>query len=220
MELMSMDEDDLRTMLPMLDAESGKMVRAVLAMRTTKKMQSRQKEWLEEQMPENMKRPYAVAIKQERDGPAFGGTAIVEEGHRLPGSRKLLPGEVVVVDIDKPLIQRLLARGIIELSEDTITRPIVYPTSSYADYCNPNRVEVHAERDPLRAEQAAEDMEPLVLEIRAQYARCRGVRSEEASSELDKQVKAFEIKQTAATIVAQEENEKPSVRRRAPKPGK
>lgn len=102
--------------------------------------------------PVNMQAPLAVKIREWNGTPMVGGCHLTA---RVPGARKLLPGEVVVVDARDPDMAAILEKEVLQITRDKPNRPVVFDSKSTAKWTDRLVVHsTHAQRDPQSVELA------------------------------------------------------------------
>lgn len=87
--------------------------------------------------PKNMQQPIRLTIvKDTRGDPASAGVFMTV---KVPGARKLQPGEVVVLDLADEHTQHILASGAVKTTQLEVTRPVVFESSAVAKRTRPDR---------------------------------------------------------------------------------
>lgn len=149
-------------------------------------------EWQKRQQPANMVNPFCATITGGVEAPKVGALTIMSD--RIPGARRLEPGEVVAVDAEWEEIKIALARKLLELTMEPITRPLVYESKSLAAVTRPPAWERVLREDPARAKDVKKATTKHIRLLNEQMAECR--KKKGSTSRLD-------LAETAAKIAAQ-----------------
>lgn len=191
---------DLKRMnLASLSPEDRAQAKARLKAHNDRDFDEQAAVWLERQMPANMKKPFAATIPIN-DRPAVGSITFMSG--RIPGYRKLVPGEVVAVDGEWPEVRQALARRHLELTTEPVTRPMVYTTRYFAEGTRPTEAARLIDTDPAAYQYIRQEEAKQVRAINEQLVAARAKRGRATKLDLDME---------AADIAAQagEEGEVP-----------
>jgi len=138
--------EQLQKLVPTLSADEAKQAKLAIFAQNSRKFEVEAEKWREAQMPENMANPVVVEITPLRDGDhANGGVALCNP--RVPGARKLRPGERVCLDAEWDLTKALLRNmqgqpyGSVSMCQPgtEATRPAVYPGKNDARCTRPEK---------------------------------------------------------------------------------
>jgi hypothetical protein len=179
---------DLGTLSP----EDRRQAKARMKASNDRNFDAQAEDWLKRQMPASMKQPFAATIPIN-DRPAVGSLTFMSG--RIPGSRKLAPGEVVAVDGDWPDVKIALARKSLELTTEAVTRPLVYATRYYAEGTRPSAAARMADADPAGYRHIRQEEAKAVRAINEQLVAVRAKRGR--ATKLDLDMEAAEIASTA-----------------------
>lgn len=157
----------LQSMFPAMTPEQRKAAKAILRARTAESFDALQDEWRVKQMPSKMKKPVAVQIANMRGDYACGGLRIVEE--RVPGHTKIVPGDIVCVDMTWESVRGYLAKGFLQLCSDPVNRPLVYEDKFTAETFHVGRRNTSSENERARIQVCEErriaDAQKIQMEL-------------------------------------------------------
>lgn len=118
--------------------------------------------------PSKMKRPVKVRIPSYNGNYVCGGVHLPIRG---PGCRKILPGEVVIVDLEQqPAFANALAAGNLEVTVEPATRPLVFKDDLHA-YCTvPRNRKREYDRNKATFDSISASVAKEMLELNTEFA--------------------------------------------------
>ena len=213
-DLKNMSLEDLADAISYLPKEEAVKAKAMLGFGRKQIFRQMAKDWAEAQQPANMEQPYTVRIKQFQGQSVVGAVAFppgCESPGRITGGRKLMPEDVVCVDLADDGMRALFTKYF-ELTDEPLTRPIVYSTELQASLLTPRPDYAISNIDEGAVARAEEEVQPLIMELRAQYAQAKRKRDDNSvPSTLPPAAKVqVETAQLARTIQQEAEKANPA----------
>jgi len=127
--------EQLPNLLPSLTPDQRVAAKARIKATRKASFEAEKDRLLEKQRPKNMGRPFALKIKEWRSDPVCGSIFLVPS--RIPGSRKLAAGEIIILDLDDDVVRDNMAWGHLEIVDEPPTRPLIYPHTEWAKVTDP-----------------------------------------------------------------------------------
>lgn len=183
-DIASIPIDQLERMpLRVFDPESRSAVKARLAANRAEIYAEERERRLNALQPENMSKPFKVRITMWGDEPRFGSAEFMS--NRIEGYRALRPGEVVCVDLDDPIVLKLFQKQVIELTNEPITRPMIYAESEECECTHPSRQPEMESREPEKMAALLSQIDDQARKLNASYQRIKAEQAEAKSNKTD-----------------------------------